>query len=352
MKAGILFGMYLLFYLIPYEITAVAWSQMERGGPWTWAGVVLTFIVHPIADHYRADPFDQEKCSKALHKWGDVLLVGFFPLQLLFLARTLQLFANSPWNSSWWGAVLSTGLICSAFGITAAHELVHRKSRIFRTIGVAFLGLVNYAHFRVEHVHGHHKTVATPEDPATSRRGENIYQFVVRSAFWGYLSAWRLETRRLKSRKLPERILSHRCLHYLGLYLILSTWIIKALGWNAFYFWVFQSGVAIAVLEAVNYIEHYGLVRRQKPDTPEYEPVTARHSWDCNFLLTNGALFNLGLHNHHHKSPSVTYDRLKQTDTSPQMPYGYTRMILIALIPPLWFSQLHPILDGLSQEHS
>lgn len=345
-KTGTLLGMYLLFYLIPYEISAVTWSQLERGGPWTWTGVFLTFVLHPLIDRHRPDPMDQEKISKTLQTWGDILLIGFFPLQVVFLLRVFHLFGEAEWDFAWWGAVLSTGLVCSAFGITVAHELVHRKSRALRAIGVGLLSLVNYAHFRVEHVFGHHRTVATPEDPASARRNESIYRFALRSMTLGYLSAWKLENRRLKERTWWIRALRHRCLHYLTLTIALAAGIVAAFGWGAFYFWLFQSAVAILILEAVNYIEHYGLARKKKPGTNEYEPVSAAHSWDCNFLLTNGALFNLGFHTHHHKSPNVAYEDLKPTETSPQMPYGYTVMLLLSLIPPLWFSVLNPRLTA------
>ena len=75
----------------------------------------------------------------------------------------------------------STGIITGGLGITFAHELIH-KDGVDRQLGMWMLSIVCYGHFAIEHVEGHHKNVATYQDPATSRLGESIYAFLPRSS--------------------------------------------------------------------------------------------------------------------------------------------------------------------------
>lgn len=56
---------------------------------------------------------------------------------------------------------------------------------------------------------------------------------------------------------------------------------------------------AIIYLEAINYIEHYGLSRKQLPNG-EYEKVTILHSWNSPHRFTNYLLFKLQRHSDHH----------------------------------------------------
>lgn len=238
------------------------------------------------------------------------------------------------------GLTISIGFTLGAIGITVAHELIHRTSPIERGLGVFLLVLVSYAHFRIEHVYGHHRRVATREDPASARLGENIYAFYVRSIVGGFRSAWRIEAARLARRNRKVWGIGNRMIWYVAAEAAIYAALLGLLGWPAAALFAGQSLVAVLSLETVNYFEHYGLERRRIGDsrdgTPRYEPVGAQHSWNTNCRLTNWYLFNLGYHSDHHLDASQPYQRLCDRVATPQHPSGYSAMMLLSLVPPLW----------------
>ncbi|MFN9067361.1 MAG: alkane 1-monooxygenase, partial [Bdellovibrionales bacterium] len=242
--------------------------------------------------------------------------------------------------------ILSAGSLLGAFGITYAHELVHRPKEWERALGVWNLLLVNFAFWGVEHVFGHHKNVGTLEDPATARKNQTVYSFWLQNFFAGYSHAWRFEFHRLINSK--KSLFRHRIFLYTLFSLVVSMVLYKIGGISVLFFWWAVSFVAILLLMTVDYIEHYGLVRNLK-DTGLYEPVKAHHSWDTKGLFTNLVLTNLGLHSHHHLKARLPFQELKAQPDSRILPYGYSVMVLLALVPPLYFKLIHPRLEVSSE---
>ena len=109
-----------------------------------------------------------------------------------------------------------------------------------------------------------------------------------------------------------------------------------------------QAILGFGLLEAVNYLEHYGLVRRRTP-AGRYEKVDARHSWNSDRVVTNLFLFQLQRHSDHHAHPLRRYQALRTFDESPRLPHGYATMILIALIPGLWRRIMDPLVEAHQQ---
>ena len=102
-----------------------------------------------------------------------------------------------------------------------------------------------------------------------------------------------------------------------------------------------QAVVGFSLLEAVNYVEHYGLLRR-KDATGRYERVTPRHSWNNNHVVTNLLLYQLQRHSDHHENPARRFVALRHVEEAPQLPAGYAAMILVALFPPVWRRVMDP----------
>ena len=153
--------------------------------------------------------------------------------------------------------------------------------------------------------------------------------------------AWDYENKRTKNKKGIDRLLSHRLYHYLLYFMGLSALfygIYGSLGLLVFYG---QSAFAIFLLEVINYIEHYGLVRKELP-SGQWEPVREWHSWDCDFALTNFSLFNIGKHSHHHAKSSVEFPFLENKVENPKLNFGYSTAVLLATIPPLWKKIMDP----------
>jgi alkane 1-monooxygenase len=233
------------------------------------------------------------------------------------------------------------GIIGGAIGITFAHELVHRRQPFERALGEMLLAAVSYTHFAIEHVHGHHRHVTTPHDPATARLGESFYRFLPRTFTGSLASAWRLEVERLARRGQGAYSPSNRMLRYgfTQVVLYLSVWVIFGATGAAVF--AGQAVVAFSLLEVINYIEHYGLVRKEVAPG-EYERVAARHSWDSSYRFSNWLLINLARHADHHCAAAKRYQSLELPADAPQLPAGYATMFLLALVPPLWFKVMNP----------
>lgn len=243
---------------------------------------------------------------------------------------------------------LSVGITMGVFGVLAAHELVHGDSRIGHLFGTAMLSAMSYRHFRIAHVHGHHRLAATEDDPATARRGEGFYHFLLRTLHGQYGDAWRIEKRRLAAQKLPawrNRLLMDGAITAF-VFLAISCFA----GARGTAFFAAQSAVAIIVLELFNYIAHYGLLRER--DEKGRQPFGAVHSWNSSNLLANALIFNMGRHTHHHARPFAPYHSLRHEDTAPELPLGYAGSILLALVPPLWQRIMDPAVQRLHTRSS
>lgn len=244
-------------------------------------------------------------------------------------------------------AVILTGLMIGMVGTIPAHELVHRTWDPWSVaIGRALLAFSFDTVFAIEHVYGHHRTVGTPEDPATAPRGRSVYAHIVRSTWQGNVSAWRIEARRLARRGHRTFGWRNRVLrgHAASLALVGVAYAMG--GWVAAGFFMACALWGKALLEIVNYMEHYGLVR--DPATP----VAPRHSWNTNRRVSSWSSFNLTRHSHHHAQGEAPFHRLRPFPEAPEMLGGYLTTILVALVPPLWHRLMIPRLLAWDRDHA
>jgi alkane 1-monooxygenase len=332
------------FFLI-YVVTGIGFWFAAKGGFYTLvAPLALTFVAVPLFDALigvdtRNPPESPPgPAAKRLFRLATWLAVPVQAAVLLWGAWFATRASVSAVELA--GVVVAVGITGGVIGITVAHELVHRASRVDRTSGGALLLMVFYLHWAIEHVAGHHRRVATPEDPATARLGEPLPAFIVRSIGLGVLSAWRTETARNARRGIGSPWRNRVLAGLLGS-CALAAALALAFGPHALWFFLAQSAVAIAFLETVNYIEHYGLERRRVAPGV-YERVTPLHSWNAAHRLTNALLFNLQRHSDHHVWPTRAYYALRHHPESPQLPAGYAGMALLAMVPPLWRRVMDP----------
>ncbi|MBI9076334.1 MAG: alkane 1-monooxygenase [Desulfatibacillum sp.] len=231
-----------------------------------------------------------------------------------------------------YGVGLSSGIM----GINLSHELIHKDNDKYEPLlGRIMLWSVLYAHWSIEHVAGHHRYVATPGDPATARFGESFWKFLPRTVIGGLESAWNLESDMVENRGGNKYGWDNRVLRYLTAQAVLAAFMGWWLGLPGLVFLLVQAAVAVLLLELVNYVEHYGLVRKQNPDG-SYEEVQPHHSWNSAHRITNYFLFNLQRHSDHHYRPNRRYQILRHWDEAPQLPSGYAAMVILAYFPPLW----------------
>jgi alkane 1-monooxygenase len=243
------------------------------------------------------------------------------------------------------GLMLSVGFVTGAQGITFAHELGHGRSKGDQLLAKALLTAVCYGHFFIEHNRGHHVRVATPEDPASARFGESFYAFYPRTLVGSWLHAWQLESERLRRHGSSFFGWRNQMTWFTALPLLVAALFWLAWGATAALFFFVQSWMAFTLLEAVNYVQHYGLARRRL-DNGAYERMAHHHSWNASELLTNCFLIHLQRHSDHHESPARAYQALLYHDDGPQLPTGYSGMLPLALVPPLWFRVMNPRLKA------
>lgn len=320
------------------------------GGLWLVALVLLLYFALPVAEslvgesRWPSDARIAQLDDRKIARYD--VIVGLTALSFILLVGW-ALWAVSVTELAWWEfaafAVLM-GEYGGFVGIVTAHELMHRNRANKRQLSFLLLSLVSYPHFAIEHVRGHHVRVATPEDPATARRGETLYAFLPRTIIGGFKSAWGLEKERLARKGIGPWSLQNNMLVWWSFTLALMAAIFFLLGPASLLLFAIQSAIAIVALETINYTEHYGMERARKPDG-SYARVRPEHSWNSSHILSNINMFNLGRHSDHHYQSNRPYYKLRHYDDVPQFPYGLAGMIMMATIPPLWFRVMDRELD-------
>jgi alkane 1-monooxygenase len=333
-------------FLLAFVLPLMVVGGYLLGGAWNFLTVVFSFYILPLLDLASGQPHFQpapaEVVSLEKDPWYRALLylgaVAHFAV-LLFGAWVVT-HVSLPWYALV-GLVLSVGTVSGSLGIVIAHELGHHLKGSDRLLSRAILASVCYMHFYVEHNRGHHSHVATPEDPASARYGESLYAYLPRTLIGSWMHAWHLEQTRLAKSGLGAWSLRNPMLWCLILPSCLAIAFWLAFGAAAVWYFFVQAFMAVVLLEMVNYVEHYGLQRRELPDGRR-EKMDAGHSWNSNHRLSSYFLFNLTRHSHHHIQVQRHYQALAHEDDSPQLPAGYAGMLMLSLVPPLWRRVMHP----------
>lgn len=304
-----------------------------------WVPVVFFYGLAPLMDYWMGEDLSNppEGAVPALdadlyYRWVTYLLAPVLWAGFIFSAWFVASY-NLPWHG-WLAMVLITGSV-GGFCINLGHEVGHKNTRLERWLTKFILAPTGYGHFTVEHNRGHHRDVATPADPASSRMGESIYRFLLREMPGALIRAWQLEKTRLKLKNQPLWSLHNEVLQPALITLLLWGALIVWLGVNIVPFLMVASFWGNFQLTSANYIEHYGLLRQER-SPGKYEPCQPHHSWNSNHIFSNWALFHLQRHSDHHAHPLRRYQSLRHFDNLPRLPSGYFGMFSIAYIPPLW----------------
>ena len=320
-----LFALHLMATVLPLATLAFVLS-----GPHRWYVAVVWLGVIPLIKLL------DQRSGPALHKpiegaagWPfDAMLVALSVLQVvnvLLAARMVQ--RGGLLAADTLVAAVVVGASSAYSAIVVAHELIHRKARTMTLLGRLLLVTVGYEHFFTEHVRGHHLRVGTDEDPATARFGETYAEFwrrTVKGQFW---SAWRIEAKRLGDEDMrwyDPRLLRSAVVHGIVAEVALAAVVLALFGPVGLVFFLGQAYVAVRLLEAVNYFEHYGLRRQGR----KVRPVD---SWDSDSWFTLFALVGLSRHADHHAYASRPFQSLRTWDESPKLPGGYVVMVLMVM---------------------
>jgi alkane 1-monooxygenase len=327
----------LIVPLLPF----ISWGLVEASGwgVFWFYGPVLVFGFFPVLDLIRGT--DAENPPDSVIKWLEQdryyrwCTYLFLPLQYAGLV-----FACWMWAHGGLSTVESIGLaltvaMVSGIAINTAHELGHKRASSERWLSRIALAQSGYGHFYIEHNRGHHVRVATPEDPASARLGESFYAFWPRTVAGSLRSAWELERTRLQRMKRGAWTFRNDILSAWAMSVALFAALAIAFGPVVLPYLLLQAVIGFSLLEVVNYLEHYGLLRQHREDG-RYERTRAEHSWNSNNVASNVLLYHLQRHSDHHANPIRRYQALRHVEEAPQLPTGYAGMILLAAIPPLW----------------
>jgi alkane 1-monooxygenase len=332
---------WLLSVLYPLEPFLGIWLHAVTGNQaWLLLPILLNYVAGPVIDWLLGEDTNNppEAVVPQLEEDRYYRYLTYIVVPLHFLTLIGVAYWAGTQDLSWWaliGLAIVAGLT-SGLAINTGHELGHKKSRLERTLAKIVLAVPAYGHFWIEHNRGHHRDVATPEDPASARMGESIYRFALREIPGAYRRAWDIEKERLERCKKPLWSLANQILQSLLLTAILQVGLIIAFGWAMIPFLAIHNVVAWWQLTSANYIEHYGLLRLKGEDG-KYERCHPRHSWNSNHIYSNLVLFHLERHSDHHAHPMRRYQSLRHFDDLPTLPNGYFGMYLLSYLPPLWF---------------
>jgi alkane 1-monooxygenase len=335
-------NLYALGFALPWVFALL--PLFTLGTVYAGPGSIVSFLLFAVLELCLPPALSnvQDERGASASLWFKLVLWVFVPLQLIVMAYALWHAAEMS-AQVLFGSIAALSLVTGSLGITFAHELGHHRSRLDRALAHLLMACVGYGHFMVEHYRGHHLRVATLDDPATALRGESIYRFWLRTIPAQWRSAWHLERERLGMPwTLRNIVLLHNCLAILIPLLLWAT-----LGYKAALLWIGQAVYAILLLESINYIEHYGILRKlDAQGVPE--AVNIRHAWNTYAQPTNWLLVHLQRHADHHMYHGRPYPLLRAIRPAPELPTGYSGSILLALVPSQWFKIMHRKLDAMS----
>jgi alkane 1-monooxygenase len=331
-------------YTTPFVLFILSYLAFNNTGILCWVPLLYIFFFIPILELFIAPDVKnldavEEQLAKS-NKFYDIVIWMTVPLQYLLLIIFLLGFKQNLAPLDIAGRIIAMGLLCGTFGINAAHELGHRVNPFEQFLAKLLLLTSLYMHFFIEHNKGHHKNVATPNDPSTAKYKQNVYTFWLQTFIGTYMSAWEIavEEAEKKNKIIPQ--LNNEMFLFQLVQLLFIVLIAYFLGFAIMFYFIAAAIIGATLLETVNYIEHYGLAREKK-EGETYERVKPQHSWNSNHVIGRLMLFELSRHSDHHYLASRKYQILRNMEEAPQMPTGYPGMIVLSLFPPIWFFIMH-----------
>src|SRR5919197_5478216 len=331
---------WLLGLLVP-TLPFIAWGLVEATGVgiFWFSGPLIVFGLFPLLDVLVGT--DEANAPDSVIKWLEQdryyrwCTYAFLPLQYASFVLACWLWARGGLSAlDSIGLALTTGTVAGV-AINTAHELGHKRASLERWLSKIALAQSGYGHFFIEHNRGHHVRVATPEDPASSRLGESYYEFLPRTVIGSLRSSIELEGERLERQGLRFWAIRNDILNAWAMSVVLFGALLAIFGVGIAPYLAVQAALGFSLLEIVNYLEHYGLLRQKREDG-RYELTRPEHSWNSNNVASNVLLYHLQRHSDHHANPTRRYQALRHVEEAPQLPTGYAGMIVLAWFPPLW----------------
>lgn len=330
-----------LKYLAVFSLPIMVWVSFFSHGWLTYLPLFYAFGVIPLADFLTGENANNllgAEREDAKRDWlFDLQVYLVVPVHVGTMIGYFLLIGDAT-NSlgDFIGKSVGMGIMCGVMGINVAHELGHRTTKAEQFLSKILLASTSFLHFYIEHNRGHHRNVGTPMDAATARKNESVYLYWLRVFPESYFSAWNIVKKERERKKLAVWSLSNEFLQYQIIQALICLFITWLFGWQVLVGFLIASLVGMLLLETVNYIEHYGLSRKMVSEF-RYEDVQPKHSWNADYVVGRLVLFELTRHSDHHYEPSKHYQTLDSMSDASQLPAGYPAMMLLSLLPPIWF---------------
>jgi len=347
---------FLLFSTLPYYFLFALYFfcyfalKCHKNPYWI---IAFAFLGIPIMDYFSHDWLNPNvEQYKALENsiWFKIPLFVLIIVDNVFFSWALYYITSNNFPLIFYpGAIFIVGALAGS-NFLIAHELFHKRGSFNRIAGSLTMAKSLYMHFYIEHNYGHHKNVGTPLDSATAKCGESLYEYFPRTIIGGYKSAWNIEKKRLiQFKNYKTHWVPQNKMLWFGLNnIFLLSLVFGILGSKGLLIYVLLALISILVLETINYIEHYGLERKQI--NGEYERVNIMHSWNAPQRFSNYLLFKLQRHSDHHENSYKPYQVLSSNDESPMLPHGYSLCLILASFPSIWFKIMERSLRAHKEE--
>lgn len=333
---------HILFCFLPLVAFLMLGVGLYAGGYWLLLPIVFFMVAIPgldlvtgWQDTARFEKSDFSSAELFLLHWNTRLYALFYMASVLYIVSTLPRF-----NALETGLLIGSLGLIGGIGFGAAHELLHCKEKLDFAIQRITTTFLFYPHYRLIHIRSHHLHAGTDHDENTAWLNESIYAYIIRTIPGSMIRSWKLEVRRAGGghTTLAGVLKNQMTIYALG-QLALLAFLFWLGGLPGLLFYIAHIVVAHIVLESVNYIQHYGLMR-EKHDG-EYEKTGAEHSWDTYHFFSSYVTFRVGHHSYHHIAVQPYY-LLESEPEAPKLPMGYFWAIPIVFLPPVWRRMINP----------
>lgn len=156
--------------------------------------------------------------------------------------------------------ILTIALIFTVtYSFTTTHEMMHKNNRVLQYMAMLNLTMFNFTVYPIEHIFLHHKMVGTREDPITCPKNRNVYHFIFNAFVEAHKFACRYDFKRFAMGITANLV-------YIGALLFFALqqyqdWSLAL--WKVGYF-VMLGSLCYITFELGEYVEHYGLIYRDK----------------------------------------------------------------------------------------
>ena len=354
-----------LRYLLAPILIIVAGAGVLVGGIMAWLGVVLLFVglLVDIATKFETTGvgYDDNGESLGWPTFQNLTMYFMLPIFVLFqLVMAWRVYSFMSLGGAEGavimeiipgllamhegitglnliGATLSSGIFIG-IGIIYGHELSHTKGFGF-VISRLMMALSGSAHFCYAHVYNHHLELASEDDPATAPRGRTIYGHYPLSYLGQSKFLFNMEKERLSRMGVNFISWQNRWIRGYLMAVPTVTLFFMAGGWIGMAVLATVWGISNFELEALNYLEHYGLVRVKD------QPIDYRHNWDNSTCFTAWFFIEIGRQADHHDRGETHFWELDEVG-APNTGVGYFTLFALALIPPVFNRFMKKHLDN------